>query len=175
MTHEEMRTVFLSILQWLVNIPFSAMFRIEGDSMLPLVKDGEFVLIVRTRFRWNRLRRGDVALFERPQSGPLGARGISTKRVIGLPGEDITIADGKIYINGRLLKENYQRAWPNQADGEWFNGQEEYFFMGDNLCSSTDSRNHGPVDVISVKGKVWLRCWPLSRLQPFGREPADAR
>ena len=141
--------------------------------MLPLLKDGEFVLIVRTRFRWNRLRRGDVALFERPQT-PADNRTDYIKRVIGLPGEDITIADGKIYINGRLLKENYQRAWPNQADGEWFNGQEEYFFMGDNLCYSTDSRNYGPVDAISVKGKVWLLCWPLSRLQPFGREPADA-
>ena len=58
--------VLSSFLQGLVNIFFSARFRVEGDSMLPALRQGESVLVVRTRFRWNKLRRGDVAVFERP-------------------------------------------------------------------------------------------------------------
>ena len=70
----------LSFLQGIVNIFFSAWFRVEGDSMLPSLSDGQSVLVVRTRFRWNRLRRGDVVVFERPGGKERRTRPTATSR-----------------------------------------------------------------------------------------------
>ena len=75
----------VSCLQGLVNLFFSARYRVEGDSMLPSLAHRESVLVVRTRFTWNRLRRGDVVVF----AGPDGREGIYIKRVVGLPGDDL--------------------------------------------------------------------------------------
>ncbi|MBM10931.1 MAG: signal peptidase I [Chloroflexi bacterium] len=132
----------LSFFQGCVNVLFSARYRVEGDSMLPSLAHGESVLVVRTRFRWNRLRKGDVALFERPGA----AGGTYIKRVAGLPDEDLS-------VEGR----------------EWFNGPDEYFFLGDNRADSEDSRTFGPVSAGLIKGRVWFRCWPPTRWRSIGR------
>ena len=160
--------VLSSFLQGLVNIFFSARFRVEGDSMLPALRQGESVLVVRTRFRWNRLRRGDVAVFERPGGGG----GAYIKRVAGLPGEDIKIAGGQVYLDGELLSEDYLQGAgeiENAGDREWFNGPGEYFFLGDNRADSNDSRAFGPVPEGMIRGRAWFRCWPPSRWRPMGR------
>ena len=158
-----MKTV-LSLLQAFVNIFFSARFRVEGDSMLPSLRHGESVLVVRTRFRWNRLRRGDVAVF-------VSARGDGTyiKRVVGLPGEDVKIAEGMVYIDGGLLAEDYAQGTKEAAEKEWFNGPDEYFLLGDNRADSNDSRAFGPVSRDSIRGRAWFRCWPPVRWRPLGR------
>jgi signal peptidase I len=159
-----MKTV-LSLLQALVNIFFSARFRVEGDSMLPSLRHGESVLVVRTRFRWNRLRRGDVAVFVSPD----GVGGTYIKRVVGLPGEDIKISVGMVYIDGGLLAEDYAQGRKEAAGKEWFNGPDDYFLLGDNRADSNDSRAFGPVSGESIRGRAWLRCWPPVRWRPLGR------
>ena len=163
--------VFISLLLGLmkmINIPFSARFRVEGDSMLPSLRHGESVLVVRTRFRWNRLRRGDVAVYERPTADG----GTSIKRVVGLPGEDIKVAGGLVHVDGRLLAEEYALVGPDVGTGEeereWYNGPDEYFLLGDNRAHSTDSRDYGPVAGDSIKGRAWIRCWPPARWRPLG-------
>ncbi len=155
----------VSFLQALVNIFFSARFRVEGDSMLPSLRHGESVLVVRTRFRWNRLRRGDVAVFV--STGGVG--GTYIKRVVGLPGEDIKIAEGMVYIDGVLLAEDYTLGTKETAETEWFNGLDEYFLLGDNRADSNDSRAFGPVSGDSIRGRAWSRCWPPARWRPLGR------
>ena len=157
--------MLISFLQGVVNIFFSARFRVEGDSMLPLLRGGESVFVVRTRFKWNRLRRGDLAVFERPSAGG----GATIKRVVGLPGEDIKIADGKVYVDGRLLAEDYTQGAGKAVEKEWFNGTEEYFLLGDNRGDSNDSRNYGPVAGDLIKGRAWFRCWPPTQWRPLGR------
>ena len=96
-----MKTVIF-FLQGLVNIFFSARYRVEGDSMLPTLAHRESVLVVRTRFGWNGLRRGDVVVFERPSGG----EGSCIKRVVGLPGEDVRLA-------GRRRGRQKAREFPN--------------------------------------------------------------
>ncbi len=160
-----MKTV-LSLLQAFVNIFFSARFRVEGDSMAPSLRHGESVLVVRTRFRWNRLRRGDVAVFASP-SGVGG--GTYIKRVVGLPGEDVKIFEGMVYIDGGLLAEDYAQGTKEAAEKEWFNGPDEYFLLGDNRADSNDSRAFGPVSRGSIRGRAWFRCWPPMRWRPLGR------
>ena len=163
--------MLISFLQGLVNIFFSGRYRVEGDSMLPSLAHRESVLVVRTRFRWNRLRRGDVVVFERPGRGG----GIYIKRMVGLPGEDFKIAGGRVYLDGKMLGEEYiQGVGEMENDGdadhrEWFNGPDEYFMMGDNRTDSDDSRAFGPVPGGSIKGRAWFRCWPPKRWRPVGR------
>ena len=142
--------------------------------MLPSLAERESVLVAPTRFPWNRLRRGDVAVFERP-----GSRGsIYIKRVVGLPGEDMRVAGGRVFLDGELLEENYLLLPDGQGAGnpdggggrEWFNGPEEYFLLGDNRTDSNDSRDFGPVPENLIKGRAWFRCWPPPRWRPLGRD-----
>ncbi|MCH8297588.1 MAG: signal peptidase I [Chloroflexi bacterium] len=160
-----MKTV-IAFLQGLVNIVFSARFRVEGDSMLPFLRHGESVMVVRTRFRWNRLRRGDVVVFDSPGRGG----GAYIKRIVGMPGEDIKIAGGLVHLDGESLPEDYTRGEHEEEDGEWFNGPDEYFLLGDNRAGSNDSRAFGPVSGGSIRGRAWFRCWPPSRWRPMGRD-----
>ena len=154
-----------TLIQGIVNVFFSARFRVEGDSMLPFLRHGESVFLVRTRFRWNRLGRGDVAVFERPTA----SGGTVIKRVIGLPDEDVKIAVGSVHIDGDLLVEHYIQGADDSKDGEWFNGPDEYFLLGDNRGDSNDSRAFGPVPARLIKGRAWLRCWPSARWRPMPR------
>ena len=151
--------------------------------MVPSLAHRDSVLVAPARFRWNRLRRGDVAVFERPG----GTGGVYIKRVVGLPGEDLRVAGGRVFLDGELLEENYiqdsgdpetRNAGPDgpeagNADGaegrEWFNGPEEYFLLGDNRADSNDSRAFGPVPADLIKGRAWFRCWPPPRWRPIGR------
>lgn len=159
------KRVLVSLIQALVSIFFSARFRVEGDSMAPTLQHGESVLVVRTRFRWNRLRRGDVAVFVSPGGGG----GTYIKRVVGLPGEDIKIAEGRVYIDGGSLAEDYTVGMKEAEGREWFNGPDEYFLLGDKRGDSNDSRAFGPVSGDSIRGRAWLRCWPPHRWRPLGR------
>ena len=155
-----MSRVLPSFLQPVVNIFFSARFRVYGNSMLPSLCDGESVLVVRTRFKWNNLRRGDVVAFQR--SG-----GIYIKRVIGLPEEDIKMIDGQIYIDERPLIEDYTQGISGVEEHEWFNGSDEYFLLGDNRDDSNDSRTFGSVSADVIIGKAWFLCWPPLKWRPL--------
>ena len=136
--------------------------------MLPLLRNGESVLMVRPGSRWNSLRRGDVVVFERP-SGPKTSKSIYIKRVAGLPGEDIRIVGGWVFCDGNFMGENFVQNVPKEDTKEWFNGTEEYFLLGDNRGDSNDSRAFGPVAGDLIIGRVWLRCWPVSRWLPIVR------
>ena len=168
----------ISFLQGLVNIFLSARYRVEGESMLPSLADRETVLVVRMWPKWNRLRRGDVVVFEPPG----GVGGIYIKRVVGLPGEDLRTVDGRVYLDGQILEEKYVQTPGVQDhnvpapedDGqtearEWFNGLDEYFLLGDNRVGSIDSRVFGPVAAELIQGRAWFRCWPPSKWRSISR------
>ena len=88
------------------------------------------------------------------------------KRVIGLPGEHVKIENGKVYINGEELAEDYLQ--DNVVTGD-LNGPYTdivvpegcLFVMGDNRAQSTDSRRFGCVPLEKMEGKVWIRFWPF--------------
>ncbi len=133
--------------------------------MLPLLRHGESVFVVRPRLTWNRLRRGDVVVFERPG----GQGGVYLKRIAGLPGEDVRITGGLVYLDGNLIGQNFVQNVPEAEIKEWFNGPDEYFLLGDNRGDSNDSRAFGPVAGELIKGIAWFRCWPPTRWRPLGR------
>ncbi|MDA0264801.1 MAG: signal peptidase I [Chloroflexi bacterium] len=185
--------MLVSLLSSLAIIFLPAWYRIAGDSMLPSLAHGDLVLVVRALFsRKGSLRRGDVVVFERPENtyGSEDSTGLYIKRVIGLPGEDIKVAGGRVFLDGEILVEEYIRG-PGPTGGggmtegeeqwlagdagagtgrfrEWFTGPDEYFLLGDNRAASGDSRAFGPVPERLIKGRAWFRCWPVTRWRFFG-------
>ena len=131
--------------------------RVVGDSMLPALADGQYVLLCRGPPHRNRPRRGDIVVL-RHQAW---RHQTYIKRVVGLPNEDLRLDNGRVYVDGVRLEETYLRC-PGSLGraGEWWMGSDEYFVMGDNRLNSQDSRAFGPVAATQIVGRVWLRYWP---------------
>ncbi|MDP7084652.1 MAG: signal peptidase I [Dehalococcoidia bacterium] len=148
------------ILQALIRLFSSARYVVNGDSMLPSLSSGESVLAVRLRLPGGRVRRGDVVVLR----NPAGTGRFYIKRIIGLPGEDIRLEGGLVYVNEVPVEETYLNrgtAAPKGDRREWWTGPEEYVVLGDNRNDSQDSRAFGPVNRHVILGRVWFRCWPL--------------
>jgi signal peptidase I len=131
-------------------------YKIEGYSMQPNFQDGQFLLVNKLSYMVGHPQRGDVIVFH----FPLNVTKNYIKRVIGLPGEQIQIRQGQVYVNGALIDERYPL---NHADYDW--GPEtvaadEYFVLGDNRPESSDSHYWGSVPAKDVVGKAWITYWP---------------
>ena len=129
-----------------------------GDSMKPVLSNGDFVLVNRIRYNAMAPKRGDIIMFK-----PKGNENVHyyTKRIFGLPGESVEIIENRIYIDGEKLEEEYETTDISDvgfADEKIELAEDEYFVLGDNRASSEDSRN---ADVGNVKreyiyGKAWF-------------------
>jgi signal peptidase I len=152
-----LETVFLALALYLVIQGVSERIRIDGSSMEPNLHHGEFVIVSKLNYRFGSPERGDVVVFDFP-------RNITQeyiKRVIGLPGDQVQIKEGKIYINDALLSEPYLEAEPNY-EGRWEVPENTYFVLGDNRNNSSDSHNWGMVPVENLVGEALLIYWPPS-------------
>ena len=141
---------------------------ITSGSMESELRRGDYNLVdhrVALRGSW---QRGDVVIFDNPPSWE-GRESTLVKRVIGMPGEQISLYKGRVYINNRVLSEPYLQPGPLEFEEDVAPvvlGREEYFMLGDNRDNSDDSRDNGPVEAKYIRGRVLARLWPLSR---FGR------
>ena len=163
--------ILIRTIQRLINLFTSARFVVEGDSMLPTLAEGQSVVAVRSRRRWNRLERSDIVVFRHLE---FPGR-VFIKRIVGLPDEQVRVENGVVYIDDVLLEEPYldRRDTSRQnLNRTWWNGPGESFLVGDNRQESQDSRTFGPVDGGLILGRVWLRCWPLSA---WAMEPGRGR
>ena len=134
-------------------------FKVEGNSMLPTLKDGQMVILMPSILHRNTLRRGDVVVMRQlvPPWGWI------IKRVAGMPEESILLDGGHFYVDDLLATPQLIAAGPDgKMNGKWWNGPDEYFVLGDNPSHSTDSRTFGPVPADRIVGRVWIRCWPPS-------------
>lgn len=147
--------------------------QVNGNSMYPNFQSGEFLLTDKLSYRFGKPERGDVIIFTAPSTAhcPVGFNCDFIKRIIALPGERIKVEKGKIYINGKVLDEPYQRALKFTGSGnvsgsylaegaERVIPDNSYVVMGDNRPGSSDSRDWGPVAQKLIVGKVLLRYWP---------------
>lgn len=131
--------------------------RVDGHSMEPTLHNGQYVMVNKLALRLGSPQRGDIVVFRSPQD----ERRALIKRVVGLPGEEVMIRSGVVYINGVALAEPYVA--PNPPSGDWgpqVLGPGEYMLLGDNRDNSNDSRNFGPVSASEFIGKAWFSLWP---------------
>ena len=147
-------------------------FWIPTGSMEDTLVAGDRVLVNKAAYRFHGIRRGDVVVFERPDNWAVEeAVKDLIKRVIGVPGDTITIRDCFVYIDGRRLVEPYvdeRCTEPASAvidpdgDGTFVVPDDVVFVMGDNRTGSSDSRVNGFVPKGDVVGRAFVLIWPLS-------------
>jgi signal peptidase I len=138
--------------------------KIKGNSMHPNFPDGEYLLTDKVSYRFGEPQRGDVIVFKAPYED--GDEFI--KRIIGLPGDTVSVQSGNIYINGTQLEENYLENSIYTVGGTFLGEGEtetvpphQYFVLGDNRDYSSDSRSWGFVPVNKITGRAWVIYWPL--------------
>ena len=154
---EIVETVLLTLVIFVLVNAATGRFRIEGASMEPNLHDSEYVLIDKISYRLHAPERGDVIVFERQ-----GVERDYIKRVIGLPGDSVQIAGGKVLVNGRALDEPYlNTTMLNDMPARQIEA-DRYFVMGDNRNNSSDSRSFGSIAAKDIIGRAWLVYWPPS-------------
>jgi signal peptidase I len=137
-------------------------FRVQGTSMLPLLQDGERIIVNKIAYRLHGIERGDVVVFWYPKDPSVSF----IKRVVGRPGDTVEIRRGALFVNGQQVPEGYVQS--QFRDGESYDPVEVprgfYYVLGDHRNSSNDSRSWGEVPEKYIYGKALLRFWPLSKL-----------
>ncbi len=150
---DTLETILLSLVLFLAINAVSERIRVESISMQPTLFPGDYVIVNKLVFRFTHTpSRGDVIVFKFPPN-PEAIPYI--KRVIGLPGDQVHITDGKVYINGELMLEPYLKVTTNRG-GDWSVPAGQIFVMGDNRNNSSDSRSWGFVPLENIIGRAEL-------------------
>ncbi|MFA6963790.1 MAG: signal peptidase I [Patescibacteria group bacterium] len=151
-------------------------FLVDGQSMMPNYHHKEYILTEKLSYMTGEPRRGDVIVFRYPRNPSVSY----IKRVIGLPGETVRIANNKITIvnstnpSGMVLTEDYipadfkTKTYDNGDSKSAFEKtlqEKEYFVMGDNREHSSDSREWGVLPKTLITGRAWLTLMPLDRIK----------
>jgi signal peptidase I len=156
-------------------------FFIPSGSMEPTLQVGDRILVNKLSYHLHGVGRGDIVVFSRPAAENCGGPEVNdlVKRVVGLPGETLSLSGGHVYVDGRPLDESWL---PASAQGVTRPGPggtlyslqhaykvpaDDYFVMGDNRTDSCDSRYWGPIPKSLIVGKVEMRVWPLSSIGFF--------
>lgn len=135
--------------------------RVEGTSMLPQLEDQDRLFINKFAYRIGEIHRGDVVVFRYPHDETKSY----IKRVIAVPGDDLRIDHGAVWVNGQQLHEKYVPQWykDDRSQPEIVLPEGEYFVMGDHRSISSDSRDFGPVARGLIYGRAAFVYWPVDQ------------
>jgi signal peptidase I len=135
--------------------------RVEGTSMLPQLQDQDRLFINKFAYDIGQIHRGDVVVFRYPHDVTKSY----IKRVIALPGDDLRIDHGVVWVNGQPLEESYVPPWyrDERSQPEMVMPAGEYFVMGDHRSISSDSRDFGPVARNLIYGRAAFVYWPVDQ------------
>jgi signal peptidase I len=144
-------------------------FQVSGESMYPTFKNGEYILTNLISLRFSDLKRGDVIVFKAPTDREKDF----IKRVIGLPGDSISLQEGYVYINGKKLDEtHYLKSDVRTYGGSFLKDDQpvtvpagSLLVMGDNRPFSSDSREWGLLKISDVIGKSFFVYWPVNNMR----------
>jgi signal peptidase I len=179
-----------TIVEWVVTLAVAAVvvlavevevaqpFRVPTSSMEPTLhcaKPGfgctgtlnDRVIVAKIVYRFRNPERGEIAVFHAPPEAKqrCSEGGTYLKRVLGLPGEQVSERDGAFYVDGRKLNEPYVSSYERDSVTKTWPrlGKDDYFVMGDNRIASCDSRTWGPVARSAFIGPVVATYWPPTR------------
>lgn len=158
--------------EWILSLTFAiivaflfqnyvyAQSEVRNISMQNTLVAGQRLIEDKWSYRFKHPKRGDIVIISGPES-----KVRLVKRIVGLPGDQIDIREGKVYLNEELINEPYVKgqtlsggiAFPYKVE------QGQLFVMGDNREHSQDSRVLGPIAMSSIEGKVVYRIWPIAK------------
>ena len=190
---ELVQTLVLAALIFLMVRGVAQNFRVEGPSMEPGLHNGQYLLVNKavyfkldlgelskyipfidggdhsSRFLFHGPERGDVIVFRYPRDPSRDF----IKRIIGVPGDTVSITDGVVTVNGAVIDEPYINTGANSDLDPKVVPEGSYFVLGDNRPNSSDSRNWGFVPEENIIGKAMFSYWPLSEFGGVGNTSVD--
>ena len=156
-------------------------YKVQQGSMENTLLPEQYVLVDKLTPHWADYARGDIVVFDPPESWSAGGTGVPfIKRVIGLPGDRVELRSGNVFVNGVELAEPYifeNNGVPQTTDpviggqSQWVVPAGDLLVLGDHRGDSADSRTFGPIEIAHVIGRAWLRYWPFDR---FGVLPTPS-
>jgi len=168
---EVIETLVLTVLIFLGIQTFVAQpYKVQQGSMETTLLPDEYVLVDKLSPRWAPYSRGDIVVFDPPETWSSGGGVPFIKRIIGVPGDRVVLRDGLVYVNDVRLEEPYifkEAGVPQTTDpsgggaNEWLVADGQLLVMGDHRQDSADSRSFGPIEIGHVIGRAWLRYWPI--------------
>lgn len=171
MLRELLETLILTVAIFLIVKVAVQNFRVDGESMLPNLQNGEYILVNKFDYLIGAPRRGDIVVFRAVPA--LEPDKDFIKRVVGLPGETVAVRNNHVYINGKLLHETYHHLPSNYTFGPRKVPAGDYFVLGDHRGNSDDSHMWPSTwlprkDII---GKAWVSYWPPSQAHLYASLP----
>lgn len=140
---------------------------IPSNSMLPTLEMGDRLVVEKISYRFHPPETGDIIVFDTPiQLQNLGYAKDQAfiKRLIGKPGQVVSIANGKVYIDNKPLQEDYIAEPPSYQLTAKQVPEDKFFVMGDNRNDSNDSHVWGFLPKKHIIGRALFRFWPLNRI-----------
>lgn len=154
--HSVLRSLAVCATAYLIVFNLSV---VRGSSMAPGIHDGDRILVGQWSYLLGDVERGDVVVMSYPVDPSLDY----IKRVIGLPGDEVRMTGGEVFVNGERIDEPYVDEFEPGVSYFTKVRAGHFFVLGDNRPHSSDSREFGQVPRELLKGRVDLRVWPLSR------------
>ena len=167
------------IVFWALQTFVAQPYQVKQSSMEQTLEEDQYVLVEKVTPHFDSYSRGDIVVFNpvhregscdsATSAAPNSRQVPYIKRVIGEPGDTVSIHDGLAFVNDVALDEPYVFEGPTDPTSEqtsWTVPSDRLFLMGDHRSNSTDSRSPtiGPICIRDVIGKAWLRYWPLDQL-----------
>ncbi|MBC7252017.1 MAG: signal peptidase I [Anaerolineae bacterium] len=148
------------IIALVINLFLAQATQVYGQSMEPNLHHSQRLVVEKISYRFHGPRRGDVVVLKSPQNGSE----LLIKRVVGLPGETVTIHDGLVYIDGVPLAEPYLTQGTAGYVEPTVVPPLHVYVLGDNRNFSNDSRSFGPVPLENIVGRAWFSYWPVDQV-----------
>jgi len=167
---EWIKTIVLSVVIALVITTFIKPTIVRQHSMSPTLEEYDFLIINRLLYKRSTPNYGDIIVFKSDLKTNIGNNKLLIKRVIALPSDELFIEEGRIYLNGQLLEEEYLNGI--ETDGKDVEGERlivpegKLFVMGDNRGNSMDSRDRviGFINQEDIVGKAFIRLFPFNKI-----------
>lgn len=170
------KTIILAIiLSFFIQHFFFQPYTVKGDSMLPNLKDGNKIVVNKVNYKYGKPQRADLIVLKSPEH----KEEYLVKRIVGLPGENISFKNDVLYVNGQKTAEPYlskakQEKLPYEQVTNDFTLKEivglakipkDYVLvLGDNRPISNDGRHFGLIKIDNIVGEVNMRYWPLNKI-----------
>ena len=146
--------------------------QVNGSSIYPNFVDKEYLLTDKISYQFGEPKRGDVVVFKAPPTEPCAEDECEyIKRIIGMPGDRVKVEDGKVYLNGSLLVQDFLPSEVVTDPGSYCQEgievsvpEGQYLVFGDNRSHSRDGREFGPINRNLILGKAFFRYWPVEKL-----------
>ena len=159
------QTLLLALILYFAIDAVFARVRVDNISMEKTLMPGDLLVVNKLAYKLGTYQTGDVVIFH----NPLNVKEDFIKRLIGKPGDTVSVHNGKVSVNGVVLQESYINAVPNY-DGDWVVPKDSLFVLGDNRNESSDSHSWGFVPSSDVVGKALFIYWPFKMMKVL-RDP----